>query len=293
MSPALVYGRYDQPALDAQYEQRTLVPAEAVDGYIREWRESSERVRSAYEVIADLDYGAGERESLDFFPAARPDAPLVLFVHGGAWRRLSKDEFSYPAPGFLERGIAYAVAGFDLVPAVTLAEQVDQVRRALAWAHANASRFRIDAKRIYLLGNSSGGHLAGMLMGEGQGVGESQRQTPLARGALLVSGIYDLEPVRLSSRNDYLDLDPASARSLSPIARIPSGGRPLIVGWGERELDEFQRQSREFAAAWAEQGGAVHTVVRPTCNHFDMTTELGQPESPLLQPFVEMIAASE
>ena len=285
MSPAFVYGSYDQTALDAQYEQRTLVTAPAVDGYIREWRDSSERVRIEHEVIADLDYGPGERERVDIFPVAAPDAPMVLFVHGGAWRRLSKDEFSYPAPGFLQRGIAFAVAGFGLVPAVTLAEQVDQVRRALAWVHANASRFRIDAKRIHLLGNSSGGHLAGMLMGAGE--------APLARGALLVSGIYDLEPVRLSSRNDYLDLDPASARSLSPITRIPSGGRPLIVGWGERELDEFQRQSREFAAAWGEQGGPVHTVVRPTCNHFDMTTELGQPESPVLQAFLEMIAASE
>ena len=143
------------------------------------------------------------------------------------------------------------VLGFDF-------EEVDDAGEYLPDLdpdRADASRFRIDAKRIFLLGNSSGGHLAGMLMGAGE--------APLARGALLVSGIYDLEPVRLSSRNEYLQLDPATARS--PSERMPSGGRPLIVGWGEGELDEFQRQSREFAAAWSESGGAVRTVIRPEC----------------------------
>ena len=156
---ALVYRHYDQAALDAQYEQRTLVPD--ISHYLQSWREASERTKSHYDLVANLSYGSRERECIDLFPAGRAASPLVLFLHGGAWRRLSKDEFLYPAPAFLERGIAFAAAGFDLVPSVSLAEQVDQARRALVWICRNAKRFGIDAERIYLIGNSSGGHSPG------------------------------------------------------------------------------------------------------------------------------------
>ena len=282
---ALVYRQYDQSALDAQYDQRTLVPD--VSDYLRRWREDSERVRTRYDRVPDLCYGPGPRERIDLFPAACRGSPLVLFFHGGAWRRLSKDEFHYPAPGFLERGIAYAAAGFDLVPSVPLAKQVDQARRALAWMHANAKRYGVDEQRIFVLGNSSGGHLAGMLM---CAAGDGERSP--ARGGLLVSGIYDLEPVRLSSRNEYLNLDRRAARDLSPIQRIPSACRPLIVAWGGRELAEFQRQSGAFAETWAKRGGVVEEVIMAQHNHFDMTSELGDPRSPLLRPFITMVRAT-
>ena len=118
-----------------------------------------------------------------------------------------------------------------------------------------------------------------------------RRARPCPR-ALLVSGIYDLEPVRLSSRNEYLNLDQGAARDLSPIERIPSVCRPLVIGWGGRELDEFQRQSSTFAAVW-EKHGAVEQVFMAEHNHFDMTSELGRPESSLLQPFIDRVLSSD
>lgn len=276
-----VYRQYDQAALDAQYEQRTLVPD--VASYMRGWRDASDEVRRRYDAISEVAYGSGERERIDLFPADRNGAPLVVFLHGGAWRRLSKDDALYPAPLYLERGIAFAAVGFDLVPAVTLARQVEQVGEALKWIRNNARRFGLDAEHFFLIGNSSGGHLAGMLMTE------ENRGVP--RGALLVSGIYDLEPVQLSSRNEYLNLDPATAQALSPVERIPSNGAPLVVGWGGLELDEFQRQSSSFAAAWEQRGGVVERVFMPEKNHFDMTTALGEAGSPLLEPFFQLIEA--
>ena len=278
----LVYRHYDQAALDAQYEQRSLVPD--VSPYFSQWREASDRVKVEYDLMGNLAYGSGERERIDLFPVDGTDSALALFFHGGAWRRLSKDEFLYPAPVFLDHGIAFAVVGFDLVPAVSLAHQVAQARQALAWIRSNAGRFGIDAERIFLIGNSSGGHLAGLLMGV-----DDNGLSTAAQGALLVSGIYDLEPVRLSARNDYLNLDPATATQLSPRERIPSDCRPLVVGWGGGELAEFQRQSTDFADSWEERGGQVERIFLPGHNHFDMTTELGRAESPLLEAFIRLV----
>ena len=278
----LVYRQYDQDALDAQYEQRTLVPD--VASYMRQWREASDHVRAEHDLVAELSYGASERERIDLFPADRVGSALVLFFHGGAWRRLSKQDALFPAPSFLEHGIAFAAAGFDLVPGVSLAHQVAQSRQALAWIRANARRFGVEEERIFLIGNSSGGHLAGMLMG----TDDTGEPTPVA-GGLLVSGIYDLEPVRLSSRNEYLNLDADTAKALSPVERVPSNCRPLIVGWGGRELDEFQRQSAEFATVWEQHDGEIERVFLPTHNHFDMTTEIGRREGPLIEAFIRLI----
>ena len=274
---ALIYRHYDQDALDAQYEQRTLVSD--VASYMQTWRAQSDKVRSQYDMISDLAYGSGQREHIDLFPVERSAAPLVLFFHGGAWKRLSKDDALFPAPLYLERGVAFAAAGFDLAPNVSLTQQVEQAGQALRWITTHAKRFGIDPRRIFLIGNSSGGHLAGMLM----------TKEHIVQGALLVSGIYDLEPVQLSARNEYLHLDPASAKTLSPIEHIPSDGAPLVVGWGGQELEEFQRQSSSFADAWEQQGGTVQRVFMAQHNHFDMTTALGQAECPLFETFIQLI----
>mgnify|MGYP002039385315 CR=1 FL=1 len=243
------------------------------------WREASNKVRSQYDLVSDLAYGTGQRERIDLFPANRAHAPLVLFFHGGAWRRLSKADALFPAPLYLERGIAFAAAGFDLAPKVSLTKQVEQASQALHWIANNAKRFGIDPRRIFLIGNSSGGHLAGMLM----------TKEKISRGALLVSGIYDLEPVQLSARNEYLHLDPATAKALSPIEHIPPNGAPLVVGWGGKELEEFKRQSCSFADAWEHRGARVERVFMAEHNHFDMTSSLGQADCPLFEAFIQLI----
>ena len=126
--------------------------------YFSQWRETSDRVKAEYDLVGNLAYGSGERERVDLFPVDGTDCALALFFHGGAWRRLSKDKFLYPAPVFLDHGIAFAAVGFDLVPAVTLAHQVAQARQALAWIRNNAKQFGIDPERIFSSATLPGAH---------------------------------------------------------------------------------------------------------------------------------------
>ncbi len=282
-SDSAVYLHYDQAALDAQYDQRTLVRDPGP--YEREWREGSDAARALPGLHADLAYGEGPRECLDLFlPRGDGPFPLVAFFHGGGWTRHDKSKFAFPAPAFLEHGIAFAAVGFDPVPQVRLEAQVAEARAAVEWLQDAAVRLGIDADAVFAAGHSSGAHLAASLV-----TGDDDVPPADVKGALLVSGIYDLEPVRLSARNEYLQLDAAQALALSPIARIQPDPCPLVIAWGGGELDEFQRQSGAFADAWEAAGGAVTRVHRPRVNHFAITRELADPTGEVLAPFFDLI----
>ncbi len=276
--PTAVFGPYDQVALDAQYDQRTLVPD--IEPYVMRWREESERLRRDLDCRCDVPYGDDPVERLDFFPAGRDGAPIVAFIHGGAWTRQSRSESAYPAAAVVASGACFAVIGSARVPGVTLETQVDQNLRAIAWLARNAASLGGDPQRIYLLGHSSGAHITGMAVTEDW----TRFGLPpdLVKGAMAVSGLYDLEPVRLSARNDYLGLDAQRARAMSPIRRIKEAACPLVVAWGEGELDEFKRQSRDFSDAWHRSGNVCETLTLADCNHFDMTFELMAPQGRLM-----------
>jgi arylformamidase len=271
----IVYGGYTQAELDAQYEQRTLVPD--LTAYMARWSAGSAEARETLECRLGVPYGPSEDELLDLFLAPVAGAPIHVHIHGGAWRWIGRDVSSFPAPVFVGAGMNFAVLDFGLVPAIALAEQVAQVRRAIAWLHRNADDFGGDRARIQVSGQSSGAHLGAMALAPGDDL------PPRAvHSAVLACGAYDLEPVRLSARNDYLHLDPPMARALSPIAQIAEEGPPVFVAWGEGELDEFRRQSRAFADAWAARGNPVESLEFAGRNHFDMWDEFADPDSPIV-----------
>ena len=274
---------YDQAALGAQYDQRTLVPD--TGPFDREWQQRSAQAREWPGLRADLAYGESARERLDLFlPQGGGPFPLVVFFHGGGWTRHAKEKFSFPAPAFVEHGIAFASVGFDLTPQVRLEVLAAQARRGLDWLCAQAAGFGIDADAVFTAGHSSGAHLAACMI-----TGDAHAPPADVKGALLVSGIYDLEPVRLSARNEYLALDAAQAAALSPVKRIVADPCPVVVAWGGGELREFQRQSADFADAWEAAGGAVQRIMLPRANHFTITRELADATSEVLGPFLEMI----
>ena len=205
-----VYRNYDQAELDAQYDQATRVPDLAP--YLRFWDEASaEARRQARTARLGLAYGIGEMERLDLLTGAgRSPCPVVVFLHGGAWRREMREASHYPAIPVLARGAAFAALGFSAAPNARLPELVDQVRRGLAYIWRNAEILGIDRERISLMAHSSGSHLAAMLLSDGW---HAKQNLPpsIVKSACLVSGVYDLEPVRLSSRNAYLKLTSAEA----------------------------------------------------------------------------------
>jgi arylformamidase len=274
----LVYRGYTQAELDIQYDQGSLVPDLAP--YQAHWVETSEAARRDYECVQDIAYGAGEREKLDLYRPAEPRGPIVVMIHGGAWRRLSKDRAAFSAPVLLDAGAGFVALGFDLIDQVPLAEMVRQVRAGVAWVFQNASEYGFDPERLFVHGFSSGAHLAANVLSDGwradAGVPEN-----LLKGAVLCSGPYDLEPVTLSARSEFLKLDAAGAKALTPNLHIPPNGPPIVVAWGDGELAEFRRQGAAFADAWTRAGNPVETIKLMGANHFDACLTFADPEGPL------------
>jgi arylformamidase len=274
-----IFRDYDQAALDAQYDQATLVPD--LGPYLRHWREGSAAARSELTCETGVAYGRHPAERLDIFRARRPGTPVHLNFHGGAWKLLDKDDAAYAAPTVVAAGGIYVAVGFGLVPEVTLAEQVRQARAAVAWTWRNIVRFGGDPARLFVSGHSSGAHLVGCLVADGWhdsfGVPRD-----VVKGAVAASGIYDLAPVRLSSRNAYLHLTDLDVERLSPIRHIARGRAPeLSVFWAAGDLAEFRRQSADFAAAWRSAGHSVEVLELEGHNHFDVANGFGDPDGPI------------
>lgn len=275
----LVYRGYTQAELDIQYDQGSLVPDLAP--YQAHWAATSESVRRTYDCTSDIAYGPSEREKLDLFRPTDPHGPVVVMIHGGAWRRLSKAQSAFSAPAMLEAGAGFVALGFDLIDTAPLAEMVRQVRAGVAWLYRNAAQHGFDPERIYLHGFSSGAHLVANVLADGWRE-EAGLPANLVKGAVLCSGPYDLEPVVLSKRSEYLKLDAAGAAALTPNLHVPRNGPPIVVAWGDGELAEFRRQGAVFAEAWRAAGNPVETIELPGLNHFDACLTFAERDGPLV-----------
>jgi len=275
----LVYRGYTQAELDIQYDQGRLVPDLAP--YQAHWAVTSEAVQGNYDCTLDIAYGPGEREKLDLFRPVNPRGPVVVMIHGGAWRRLSKGRAAFSAPAVLDAGAGFVALGFDLIDKVPLAEMVRQVRAGVAWVFENAATYGLDPERIFVHGFSSGAHLAANVLSDGWRA-DAGLPEDLVKGAVLCSGPYDLEPVILSARSEYLKLDAAGAEALTPIRHIPDRGPPIVVAWGDGELAEFRRQGAAFAEAWSDAGNAVETIELAGANHFDACLTFADSDGPLV-----------
>jgi len=279
-----VFGNMTQSELDAQYDQHTQIPDNA--RYVERWDTWSAKVRESY-TFETLSYGPGEHQSIDLFHGAEGNTGLVVFFHGGAWTNHTKEQFHYIAESMVTDGFAYAAVEFDRVPDVTLEEQIEQTREAVEYLVRNPKGY--SGEELYLVGHATGAHLAAMVVTTNWPSRLGVDTCPI-KGGMLVSGIYDLEPVRLSARNEYLALDQSTARRLSPIEHVREHPCPLVIGWGSDEEPEFYRQSRDFADAWRRGGGRCNAFELPRSNHLDMSLELGDPDGPLLKAFLNLDA---
>lgn len=285
----IVWGNYTKEELDRQYDQSTLVPNTPELMEIN--AQDSAQIRSELECIQNISYGPTVMERLDIFPVAEKGAPVVIYHHGGAWTRSDKDQCSYIAPSFVAEGINVVVLDFALAPKVSLDEIVRQNRAAIAWVWHNADQYGWDRNQIHCLGHSSGGHICGMMLVT-DWEGDYGLPSDVIKTAAACSGMYELEPVRLSHRNTYLDLTEQSAARNSSIRQIPANDIPLTVAWGTGELDEFQRQSREFAEAWAAAGHTVASFVLDGMHHFEVGREIVNPAHPVFPNIVKNIRAT-
>ena len=269
-----IYLNYSQEELDRAYDQR--VWAQNAEEAIARFAQSSSEVRIGRRCM-DFRYGDAADETLYVFPTAAPKAPMHIHLHGGAWRSLSKDDACFPAPSFVDAGIHFVVPNFTNLPENRLPGMVEQVRRAIGWVHTYAAQFDGDPDSIYLSGHSSGAHLAAVMLTTEW----SAHKLPpdLIKGGLCVSGMYDLEPVLLSARREYLKLNAEECDALSPLKHIDRIRCPVSVAVGSRESPEFIRQARDFASALVSSGRHAGLIVEPDLDHFEIAQELACRES--------------
>jgi arylformamidase len=283
-----VFLDYDQAELDAAYDQSVWAPnLRQVTG---RYASNSELVRARLGAPRRLAYGPAEIEKLDIYSPKRGNAPIMVFIHGGAWRVGRAAEYAFPAETFVRAGAHFVVPDFAWVQDAggNLMTLADQVRRAVAWCWRNAASFGGDPNRLYVSGHSSGGHLAGVVA-----VTDWQRDFALppdvVKGTVCVSGLYDLAPVRLSARSGYVKFTDETVQALSTMRYIDRIKAPMVVAHGTLETPEFQRQNREFAEALRAAGRPSLLVVAQGYNHFEILETLANPYGLLGRPALELM----
>jgi arylformamidase len=261
------------------YDTAATANVDDVTVFFRRWRAWSDEVRAHTLHARDLRYGASADETLDLV-VPHTGAPLVVFFHGGYWRRLHKDDHTFVARGLTPHGVAVAIVNYGLAPAVPLEEIVAQARRSVAWLRANATAHGADPSRIVVSGHSAGGQLAAMCAVD----------APVA-GVVSLSGLHDLRPLTTSFVNEWLQLDQARAAALSPALLAPAAPTPVTAIAGTRENAVFHDQARALADAWRAHG--CETSYRASDDdHFTLCSRLVDPNDPVTARVADLALAN-
>ena len=266
--------RYDPDWLNAQYDNRARVADHG--RHLARWPEASALARARSDCRLDLRYGEGPSETLDLFLPPKPGAPVLVYLHGGYWRALDKNDFSFVAPAFTQAGALVAVPNYALCPMVSIEDITWQLVRALQWVWQHAAQHGGDPQRIAVVGHSAGGHLAAMMLSCRWKQVDESLPAQLVGGALSISGLFDLEPLRHTPfLQGDLKLTPASVRRLSP-AFFPRPKGKLYATVGAAESEEFLRQNQLIRDVWGPTAVPVCETV-PGRNHFDVLDSLIEP----------------
>ena len=266
----------DQAELDDAYDQSVYAPnqKQVTGRYVT----NSDAMRARLGAPRRFAYGPTPVEGLDVWTTKRANAPINVFVHGGAWRVGTAAAYAFPAELFVNAGAHFVVLDFASVTDLggDLSAMADQVRRGIAWVHRNAKTFGGDPDRLYLSGHSSGAHLAGVAL-----VTDWKKDFGLpadtVKGGLLCSGMFDMKPVRLSARSRYVKFTDAMEDAMSTQRHLDRLNAPVVLAHGTLETPEFQRQSRDFAAAAKAAGKPAQLLIAQGYNHFEILETLASP----------------
>ncbi|HEX9465183.1 MAG TPA: alpha/beta hydrolase [Alphaproteobacteria bacterium] len=274
-----IYRDMDKAALDAAYNNTLAVGMEKRNRYVADWTARSKALTERFKTERDLRYGDAPRNRLDFISCGKPKAPTFVWIHGGYWQMSDKENYGCIGEGPLAQGINVAPIEYTLTPGISLDGLVGEVRRAVAWIVEHLGELGAATDGVYIGGHSAGGHLTAMAM-----------SVPGVKGGVAISGLFDLEPIRLSYLNDAVRMDEAEARRNSPIHHLPAKSAPLVVAVGGDELPELRRQSEEYYAAWTKSGLKGGDLPLPGHEHFSILEELASPKGKVTAALTDLIA---
>jgi arylformamidase len=266
----MLYRGMDRAALDAAYNNTAAVGLAKRDAYVADRTARSDAFRRRHPGRIDVPYGAGARQRLDVFPCGRPGTPTLVFIHGGYWQLNDKEPYAFVGEAALPAGFNVVLVEYTLAPAARLDQIVAEIRSAVSWVIEHAKELGGDPARVVVSGSSAGGHLTAAAMTD-----------PRLAGGIAISGLYDLEPIRLNYLNEKLGLDPAEAERNSPIRHLPDRAAPLIVAVGRDELPELIRQSDEYWKAWQRRGLPGRYLPIAGHDHFSILEELARSDGRL------------
>ncbi len=277
------------PAIDIAYAPRRALPEGVFEAQMALYRSRSEEMARTLPCNRGILYDAASGQTLDLFPAPGPGLkPVFVFIHGGYWRMLSKDESAFMAGTLTARGISIVAVDYALAPAATLEEIVRQVRASIAWLWHHGREHGIDPERIHVGGSSAGGHLAGAVVAGGWRAAAGLPENAV-KGAMPVSGVFDLEPITRSYVNEWMGLDAARAEALSPIRHLPPAPCRMVVAWGGDETSGFHEQSHAWLAAWRARGWLAVELKVPGRHHFDVVLDWCDPDSVMTRTCAAMV----
>ena len=285
---SIVYMGYTATDLAIQLDVAKTI--KDLPAYQQESVEMSHKVVTTLDCFKDVQYGNDEPQKLDIFPAAVDRAPILVDIHGGGWRSGSRNIRSFPASSVTKAGVMWVPIDYGLAPNYSIHQMVDHVRSAIVWLYHNVSEYGGDSSKLYVSGNSAGGHLTGCILmpdwHKNFGV-----PSDIIKGACAISGVYDLQALVHAEYgyNDELGMDIETAQNFSPLFNLPTKGCPLIVSYGAPEPNEFRRQSRVYYEAWKDGGFPATEIVVNGAHHFAMSRQMSDPNSALFQAVTKMI----
>jgi arylformamidase len=265
----------DRAGLDRAYSPSSRVAD--LDVHLARYAADSARARAVLPVHLDLPCGPLPEQRLDLFPAPDPHAPLFVFVHGGYWQELSKSEAAFAAQDFVAAGVSFAALGHGLAPRYRMRAVTAAVSDSLLRVCSGGAGLPISPRAVHLGGHSAGAHLVASTLLDA--VGRPDRVA--IASATLLSGVYDLEPLRHTYVNDVLGMDAGEARDCSPLHRMPAPLPRLVVALAEGDTDAFAGQHHRFVDAARAGGTDVTELVVAGRHHFDLPFDLADPHTAL------------
>jgi arylformamidase len=276
---------------DLETLNREYSPSSCIDDiniYIRQYidlsRDAKAEANTHHRLRSGLKYGETDTQCLDLYlPSGPSRCKLMVYIHGGYWQELSKEESSFAATNFQQHGFHFAVIDYTLAPKARLTDIVEENRQAIAWLYSEASQFGYDPEEIFVCGSSAGAHLSMMMLQTRWSDYVANHKENIVKGVCAVSGIYDLQPLLSTYVNDALKMDASEAEANSPLLLPLPNAVPIIIAFGANETSEFKRQSQVMAERLRAHGFAVEYKQIDARNHFDVIVDLCDKSSWLSQ----------